>query len=290
MTSRRRTSLLCFAICAVVLFSACSAFKSLADLSKLQKQIREKYQEQKVGVNLRGAYLSIVFVNSPLNQMDRAARDNRAQETAKFVVASYPAIKQVRNLGVTFTDEKSQFIFFQHFQTLDLFLFNNRGEPLATDRETSNDPRRPVVKYNRVANQTDISIMRLQLDGDLNNGVALVPHYVAAGNAQEGKLEPPAQVTLDFASYSNQKIFTSNPDLEIRADNVTTVKSSGRLLSSAESGSDDTIAQFVTVHLPFEQFEKIAKARAVKITLGKKNFDLSDDDLVALRALCSYVR
>ena len=101
MPPQLRTALLTSVLCASLLGSACSSglIKSLGDLAKLRQQLIDKYHEPDINVNLQNSrYLSIVFINSPLNQQAPAVRAKRAQETAKFVVSHYPAIGEIGNI------------------------------------------------------------------------------------------------------------------------------------------------------------------------------------------------
>jgi hypothetical protein len=294
MPSPLRSTAIILALSPLLFAGACSSglVKSLRDAARLRQQLIDKYHEQDVNVNLHNSrFLSIVFVNSPLNQKDNAERARRAQDTAAFVVANYPAINGIENIWVSFVESESHFIIYHYRKSFGYFVFDRNGVAVNSSRTVDEDPRTPVVRFNAARNQTDISITRLQLEGDLNHGIALVPHFTITGNAQDtkSKLVAPDWVGFDFASYSDRKVFAGNPKLEIRGDDVLAFTGDAHLLAAQDSGSDGSTAQFLTAQIPFQQFSNIAKARDVRIKLGSKQFQLSAEDVNSLRAMRAYV-
>ena len=169
------------------------------------------------------------------------------------------------------------------------FAFDRNGRRLGPGSETTEDSRAPVAKYNQAQNQTDISITRIQLQGNMNEGVALVPHFTVTGDARQSTVPAPEFVVLDFASYSRQPVFTKNPELAIACDERPTVKGLAQLLPSSASGSEDTIAQFLSVRISFKSFLRMSAARSVKINLGAKRFELGPDDIDALARMAAHV-
>ena len=137
--------------------------------------------------------------------------------------------------------------------------------------------------------QTDISITRIQLQGNMDEGIALVPHFTVSGDARQGPAPAPEYVILDFASYSRQPVYAKNPELEIACDDRIAVKGKAQLMPSSATGSDESIAQFLTVRISFKSFLKMSGAQRVRITLGAKRFDLQPVDIEALARLASYV-
>src|SRR5215831_5527807 len=182
--------LLCLASC----LAGCSGFvRSYAEAGKLQQQLKDKYLEKDVNVSLRNSrYLTISFIDSPLNQRDAAKRAARAEEVAKFVIKNIPSIGEIYRIEILFLESDKRWIVFRSWHSLGYFAFNNRGEPfrpydppppvVAADNE---DPLAPNVKYNQARNETDISLTRIQLSGDLTHGgMALVPYFTVKGDAR----------------------------------------------------------------------------------------------------------
>lgn len=292
-SSRSRRMVIIATLGAAILASACSSgiVKSLSDMAKLRQQLIDKYHEQDIGVNLQNSrYLSITFINSPLNQQAPAVRAKRAQETAKFVAANYPAIRGLQSIWVSFVEYHTRLIIFHYSNTIEIFAFDNTGTMMSMGRDKEADDRTPVAKFNAARNETDVSITRLQLEGDLNHGIAMVPHFTVHGNVHDSnsKLGAPSVVVVDFASYADRKIFSEKAKLEIRCDGVTAFSGSALLLMPQDSGSEGSTAQFLEAQIPIQQFSKMGSSREVKIKLGGKAFALSPEDIDALRAMSAY--
>ena len=293
MPSRLRTTLLTSFLCASLLASACSSglIKSLGDLARLRQQLIDKYHEPDINVNLQNSrFLSIVFVNSPLNEQDASKRANRAQETARFVASSYPAIHQVEYVWVGFVSYTTRLIFLHYTSRIDAFVFDKNGNSRNGLSSEEKDERKPVARFNPARNETDVSITRLQLEGDLNHGIAMVPHFTVAGNVHDSnsKLGVPSLVVVDFASYADRKIFSENAKLEIRCDGVPAFSGNAVLLTPQDSGSEGSTAQFLEAQIPIQQFARMGSSHEVKINLGSKAFALSPEDISALRAMSDY--
>jgi hypothetical protein len=273
--------------------SACSSglIKSLGDLARLRQQLIDKYHEQDINVSLENSrFLNIMFINSPLNGQDASGRANRAQETARFVASSYPAIHQVEYIWVGFGSYTTRLIFFHYTSSVDAFVFDKNGNNMNGLWSEEKDQRKPVARFNAARNETDVSITRLQLEGDLNHGIAMVPHFTVAGNVYDSnsKLGVPSLVVVDFASYADRKIFPENATLEIRCDGVPAFSGNALLLTPQDSGSEGSTAQFLEAQIPIQQFAKMGSSREVKIKLGSKAFALSPEDINALRAMSAY--
>jgi hypothetical protein len=274
-----------------MLGAACSGgmLKTLSGLNAIRNHLTEKYHDE-VAVNLtNGRYLHIVFVNSTLNKMGSDARFERADDAARFVSRNYEEIKSIEQIWVSFVATETHFIIFHKTEGLGGFGFDNNGRPLAGNSGSEN-PLDPVVRFNQSLNTTDVGLTRIQLAGDMNNGLALVPHFTVNGDARKAQSAAPERVILDFASYAHQPVFTKSPEMEIYCDDKLIVKGPVRLLPSSASGSDETIAQFLTVQITFKSFQKMAAARSVKITLAAKPFELGPADINALSGMAGYAR
>jgi hypothetical protein len=257
----------------------------------LRQELIDKYHEPDIRVNLQNSrYLRIVFINSPLNQQARAIRARRAQETAKLVVSHYPAIREIRDIWVSFVAYETRLIILHYSHSIDAFAFDSTGAEMSTGPNEKVDDRTPVARFNPARNETDVSITRLQLEGDLNHGIAMVPHFTVAGNVHDSNSKPgvPSPVVVDFASYADRKIFPENAKLEIRCDGVPAFSGSALLLTAQDSGSKGGTAQFLEAQIPIQQFAKMGSSREVKIKLGSKAFALSPEDINALRAMSDY--
>ncbi|MDX6575102.1 MAG: hypothetical protein QOE96_1055 [Blastocatellia bacterium] len=268
---------------------ACSTetVKSLRDLSQLRQQLIDRYHEQDISANQNSRFLFITFVNSPLNQKNQIDRARRAQDTATFTALNYPAIKGIESIEISFVASESRFFVYRYTRNLGSFLFDRNG--VAEDsRGFKEDPRRPVLRFNSVRNETDVSITRLQLEGDTTQGIALVPHFSFKGNVNDANRSAPDSVVFDFASYAARKLFPGDASLDIRCDEIVVFSGNAHLLLP-DSASQGSTAQFLTAQIPVAQFSMIGKAHQVNLKLGNKNFALSPEDIDALRALISYL-
>jgi hypothetical protein len=196
-----RSAVILLALCSCLLAFACSSgpLKSLADMARLRQLLIEKYHEQNINVSLQNSrFLLISFVNSPLNNKDPADRATRAQDTATFAVSNYPAIKGIENIWVTFVEAESHFFIYRYSKSLGFFVFDRNGVAVSSSG-SEEDSRRPVVWFSSARNETDVSITRLQLEGDLNHGIALVPHFTFKGDVHDPNRVAPDWAVFDFA-------------------------------------------------------------------------------------------
>lgn len=296
---RLKFNLIALLVSGAVCLSSCSSgfMKSLAEVHKLQQQLMDKYDEKEVNVNLmNSAYLTIAFVNSPLNQQDETRRAARADDAAKFIVRSFPSIQKIQTIWILFMASETKWVVFHHSRSLNAFMFNNRGERRtgapANIASESDDPLSPTVKYNSARNETDIGLTRIQLSGDPDgDGIALVPYFTAKGDAR-GPVRTataPATVVFDFASYSHQKLFAGDAPLEIICDGRVEFDTTARLLLPKDSGSEGTNAQFLTAEIPFNHFAAMAHAQRVRLKLNNQSSDLRPDAIAALKHLTDLV-
>jgi hypothetical protein len=288
---RRIRAIMIFALGVCLLASACSTgpLKSLRNTARLRQQLIDKYHEQDINVSLRNSrFLFIAFVNSPLNKNGPAERARRAQETATFTASNFPTIKEIETIGVSFVAAESRFFVYHYNKNLGFFSFDRYGVAVNSSG-SDEDPRQPVVRFNSARNETDVSITRLQLEGDMNHGIALVPHFTLKGNLRDANRSLPESVVFDFASYADSKVFPADARLDIRCDEVGVFSGSARLLTPQDSGSEGSTAQFLTAQIPVPQFSKMGTARQVKLKLGSKDFELSTEDVKALRTMSGYL-
>ena len=293
MSSRWQQAGITLTLGSALLTAACSSglVKSLAGLNALRQQLVQKYHDD-VGVHVQNSrFLSIVFNNSPLNQQDPAKRAQRAQETARFAALNYQGIKEIDRIWVYFVASETRFIVFHYSRSIDAFRFDKNGMPISSGPDTREDIRAPVAKFNSSRNETDVSVTRLQLEGDMKHGIALVPHFTVPGDARQPGTPTtvPESVVLDFASYADKPVFSDNAKLEIHCDDRVALKGFARLLSGKESGDDATVPQFLSARISFRLFKRMAASRNVRITLGPKRFELVPDDISALEAMSAYV-
>ena len=298
MLFQRKSVAAAVAIGCAVFILACSSdlVKSLSGLNSLRQKLTERYGDQ-VTVNLHNSrYLQIVFVNSPLNKQDRPKRIERARETARFVAQNYEGIKSIEAVWVSFLASETRFIIFHYNQGIDSFGFDRNGASLDAqsvrdgtvvyDESGENDVRKPIAQYNQTTNETDISVRRIQLEGDMDRGVVLVPHFTVPGDARTlgQATTAPDFVVFDFAAYADQPTFHDTPALEVYCDDRSVWKGEASLVPTT-----GTVGQFLSVHVSFKLFQRMANSKRVRIVLGSKQFELLPDDITALKQMTAYV-
>ncbi len=293
MSSRCKKSVVSLALISALITTACSngLIKSLAGLNALRQLLIDKYHED-VGVNLQNSrFLSIVFNNSPLNQQDSAKRAQRAEETAKFVALNYQGIKEIDQVWIYFVASETRFIVVHYSSTIDAFSFDKNGAAMTFAPTAREDLLTPIARFNSSRNETDVSITRIQLDGDINHGVALVPHFTVPGDARKSDMPTPApeSVVFDFASYADTPVFSDNAKLEIYCDDRLALSGMAPLISGKPSEKDQGVGQFLSVQISFKLFKRMAESRNVRIVLGPKRFELLPEDITALGAMSAYV-
>lgn len=298
MSSRSKKAVVSWALVSVLITSACSngLIKSYAGLNALRQHLIEKYHED-ISVDLQNSrFLSIAFTNSSLNQQDSAKRAQRAAETARFVALNYSGIKEVDRIGIYFVASETRYIVVHYSTAIDAFGFDKNGVAVAFSRHpevvpSHEDLRTPIARFNPSRNETDVSITRIQLDGDMNHGIALVPHFTVSGDARRSDTatSAPESVVFDFASYADKPFFSDNAKLEIYCDDRLALNGVARLMSGKPSDNDQSVGQFLSVQISFKLFKRMGESRNVRIVLGPKRFDLLPDDIAAIGAMSAYV-
>jgi hypothetical protein len=290
----KRNQMKAFALAIACSLSAagCSSHlvKSLAAINALRQHLTERYHDE-VAVNVQNSrFLTVSFINSELNKQNPNKRWDRAEDAARFVVRNYEEIRSVEQIRIAFVETQSGYIVINYSRIIGSYGFDRNGVALGLN-SGSEDLRAPVVRYNESADQTDVSITRIQLEGNMTKGVALVPHFQVNGDARQpgSDVPPPGYVIFDFASYSDTPQFSGNAPLQIDCDGRPLVKGFAQLMPGDQNGTNDTVAQFLSVRMTFKALNRIAHAHNVAITLGPKHFQLAPDDMEALARMTTYV-
>jgi hypothetical protein len=265
-------------------------FNSLTELAQLRKALIKEFHEQTVEVTIQNSTnLAVTFVNSPLNaHLDELPM--RAQETALFVKRHYAGIDRLESILVRFLKRETENIVVTHTQEIESFVFGKDakliGAPAEYNPEASHGPGEVSVNYNPTRNESDVGIMQLQLEGNTEKGVVLSPHFKVRGDASVAghTIGIPSAVIFNFASFAPEKIFKADPVLKIVADGVAVFNDKAHNLSATTAGGNEFLAQAI----PLAQFLKIAEAKTVVLTLGDREYLLSETQLEALRDLATY--
>ena len=283
-------------ICLACLAGSCKELAiSLNEISKLQQAIVKEYREPGVHVNLSNSTsLTITFINSPLNDKSVEERAQRAQQTAQFVKLHYPSIANIDQIWVSFIKQETHYVVVTYTQGLDFFGFDKNAFPLRRSNTAqvltaAPDPY-PTVVYSPALKQTDVSIVRLQLEGDLNNGVAVAPHFVVPGDVTGLRRSPvtPKSVGFDFASYSTSVRFPGETKLVVLVDDRVAYETTSQFSTSRMSNG--SFSEFLLIQVPYPAFRRIATGEKVTVRLGGELYELRDDQRAGLREMTRYVK
>lgn len=281
-------------IALTVVCSAGCGTKTLTELgeaAEIKNQLIKEFHEPDIQVAIKNSTgLHISFVNSPLNAQDPRQRFERAQEVALFVKRRYAGIERLEYISVGFLNSETRKVFIEDTLEVDRFVFNKYASLIGAEPE--HDPQSfkgeddVSVVYNASRNESEVRILRLQLEGDVNKGVMLSPHFKVRGDATTAGRSAgiPSAVIFTFASFAPEKIFKSDPQLRIVADGQTIFKDKAHNQSVGVDGGNEFLVQGV----PLAQFLKMTEAKTVVLGLGEKEYLLSDKNLRSLREMASY--
>src|SRR5688572_24587989 len=112
-----------------LLTASCSSnfVKSRSGMNALRQHLIQKYGDQ-VNLNVHNSrYLNVAFINSQLNNQDRAKRIERAQDAASFVARNYDDIKSIEQIWISFVATETRYLIIHYTQGIDSFGFDRNG-------------------------------------------------------------------------------------------------------------------------------------------------------------------
>jgi hypothetical protein len=266
--------------------------KTLGDLANVRTELIKKFGEQdvnlRVNVSQNRTSISVVYVNSPLNQKTVEERAKRAQETADIVKHYYPSIKNVSTIWVGFMRMTTRLVIFHTSEMIDAHGFDNEARALREPPGAPLDPTQPVVRYVASQNKTDIASSGIQLEGTPEKGVTVVPHFSVRGDANKTKATPPNEVSLDFAAFSDKPKFPNLTKIVFLADNKVVYLTEGQF--STSKIADDMYSEFLYLEVPTAEFLKITSGNTVKIKLNAREYTLTESQLLQIQRMSDYLR
>lgn len=273
-----------------------SAFiKSLREVGHLRSQLIAEFHEDDIQVSLgNSTQLSVTFVNSVLNERPSEERAKRAQDTALFIKSHYAGVQRLQRIWIFFATYKTRYVVVHYTKSVDMFLFDRNGARIEQGYGYDSDPPPETHRddearaiYRRSRNQTDVQIVRLQLAGNMDEGMALVPGFTVPGDATspQRRSNPPATINFTFASYAPKKIFVTDVPFAMTADGRQIYESTTLNTSKTTEGGNEFLVQ----DIPFAQFLQLTRARKAKLKLANREYPLTEKQLAALREMVSYV-
>lgn len=287
---------LCLVLTSCLLAYGCSTAKdlgkTLGELTMIRAELVKKYGEQDINVRVNTfqnqTNISVVYVNSPLNEKSTAERAKRAHETAEIVKQRYPSIKNVGEIWVGFMRVTTRLVVFHWSEMLEARGFDNEARALRDPGVTPLDPSQPVVRYVASQNKTDISSSGIQLEGTAEKGVILVPHFTVAGDVNKITPKPPDEVHLDFAAFSEKPKFPNITKLVFLSDNRIVYQTEGQF--STSKIADDMYNEFLYLTVPTAVFLKISSGSIVKIRLNEHEYSLTQTQVLQIQRMADYLR
>ena len=270
--------------------------KTLGSLAQVRGEIIKKFGEDGVDVRVNSAggdtTISITFINSVLNNKPDAEREKRAQETAEIVKTQYPEIKSVKQILVFFMRAQTKFLVFHWNVVFDFHAFDNEAKRLDTRPEVEPiepiEPLRSSVVYSPTKHQTDVSVEGLQLEGVAGYGLTMLPRFTVPGDTSKATPRAPANVTLDFASFAQKQSFPGVTKIELIGDDKIVFQTEGQF--STSRSNDGLVSEFLYLTIPYSKFQKLVASKEFSLKMGEKKYDLTDEQLQAVRSMTTYVK
>lgn len=286
---------LCIVLTSCLLVYGCGTAKelgkTLGDLAAVRAELIKKYGEQEVNLHVNTfqnrTTLSVVYVNSPLNQKSTEERAKRAQETAELVKQRYPSIKNVGEIWVGFMRATTRLVIFHWSEMIEAYRFDNEARALPDRAIAPLDSSQPEVRYSASQNKTEISSSGIQLEGTTERGVILVSHFSVAGNINKVTPKPPDEVLLDFAAFSDKPKFPNITKLVFLSDDKIVYQTEGQFSTSKIAG--ETYCEFLYLKVPTAVFREISSGSTVTIKLNKYEYKLTESQHLQFQRMADYL-
>jgi hypothetical protein len=289
--------LACLLALALAAAGCARELNSLADANALRNALIREYEHQGINVTVQdGTYLGIQFINSRFNALDDAGRRGKAREIALFARGHFPSISRIARIWVTFLEGETRLYVFHSYRTLGVFAFDKdrveagdldsiyeRGRASAGARSEGVELR-AAAAYDATRDETRVSINHLQLYGDLDDGLILMPEFVVSGR----KLRAPESVDFEFISYSKRLVFAGDRRLTLVVDGARVATKKPRL-ATAGRGADGTYSEVISHRLSYKEFLRLVDGREIKLRLGSKEIEPGEENLRLLREMKACV-
>ena len=266
--------------------------KTLGDLVIVRAELMDKFGEQDVNIRVNNfqnrTTISVIYVNSSLNEKTTEERAKRAQETAEFVRQHYPSIKNISEIWVGFMRVTTRLVVFHWSEMIEVRGFDNEARALREPGVAPLDPNLPVVRYLPSQNKTEISSNGIQLEGTPEKGVTVVPHFAVTGDVNKTRPTPPNEVSLDFAAFSDKPKFPNMTKIVFLVDSKVVYVTQGQFSTSKIGG--DMYSEFLYLKVPTAAFLNMTSGNTLKIRLNEHEYTLTESQIVQIQQLSDYLR
>jgi len=266
--------------------------KTLGELANVRSELIKKFGEQDVNIRTNTfenrISISVIYVNSPLNEKAPGERGKRAQETAEIVKQHYPSIKNVSEIWVGFMRATTRLVLFHWSEMIEVYGFDSEARLLPVPGMAPLDPSGPTVRYSPGQNKTDISTEGIQLEGIPEKGVIVLPHFSVAGDVNKITPKPPGEVALDFAAFSDKPKFPNLTKITFLSDNKIVYQTEDQF--STSKVADNTYNEFLYLKIPTAAFLKIASGSTVKIKLNEHEYTLTENQILQIQRMSDYLK
>lgn len=286
---------LCIVLTGCLLAYGCGAArdfgKKLGDLAVVRAELIKKFGDE---VNLRidtfqnRTGISVMYLNSSLNQKTTDERAKRAQETAEIVKQHYPAIKNVSEIWVGFMRVTTRLVILHWSEMVEAYGFDREARALRDPGMTPMDPSQPATRYSASQNQTEISSRGIQLEGTPDKGVLFVAHFSVVGDINKITPQPPHEVGLDFAAFSEKPKFPNVTKISFLSDNKVVYRAEAQF--STSKLTNDKYCEFLYLKVPTAAFVKITSGSTAGIKLNEHEYTLTEGQILQIQRMSDYLR
>lgn len=278
--------------CLALLTSGCvrDLAKTLSELQAVQTELTTKYGDE-VNVNINQTNdvttLSIIFINSKLNDLEKEPRAQRALEAVQIAQSKYKTNKPPDRFLVTFLRNTTRLFIIHYTQSVDFYMFDAKLQPIHT-RDTESDLEVREIQtrasYHERVGQSDVSVTTLMLSKA--EGLSFTPYFTVNGDANKLKAPPPESVHLDFNSYYKEEKYQQPVVFKFIVDGHSVLQTTGvftRWLPKTEP------IQFCYLTLPYKAFTRITTGEKLTIRVGDQDFPLTDEQYKGLKLMTEFV-
>ena len=145
---------------------------------------------------------------------------------------------------------------------------------------------RPYVNYSNSDDEIRVGTGFIQLRGNLNDGLIMVPSFKIKGN----RLKPPKSVLFEFASIYTNTEFQTMTTLRIVGDGKLVFEVPLKIVSrTVPTVTNPRWTEESEAHIPYAAFEKLCQSDHVEISTEGLPFAAPEDAMLKFRDIKKQV-